>query len=321
MLLANASTAQSAEKEVTPIVRDLSGKDYFIISGVNIRNGNYTSSFNVIEDPEKYAGYDFNFTYNSLSSGFQGSYGMGWSTPFDSRLYFDGDSGLFIKENGIGGHSSYQQIKPGYEYAQGDRPIVKFKNGGDMPEGLTLYVQDHFTSDICRSDSAVEKEPNASRIKRTFSRDCPFEYEAYDLQGHYLHRAPKRFVRGASPVQTTDPKTGKVSKVAIGNQSTLFFHDDKGMLIRAVWNDWLTRVFSYDKNNNLIEVKLTNDGTTTKIAYNPNGLVASVIDRSDVKTTFDYFDDPYDPKIQATRVTRQAPGKDKEVLIFRMPKD
>lgn len=102
--LALLGTAQAQ----APRVIDVPAGSFYVVNGVNVRNGNYSTTFSTLRDADDPAGEPFHRVYNSFSD-YQSAYGLGWSTVMDSRITLVeyGDLALALKENGVGATTEY----------------------------------------------------------------------------------------------------------------------------------------------------------------------------------------------------------------------
>lgn len=102
----------TAQAEATRVV-DVPAGSFYVVNGVNVRNGNYSTTFSTLRDADDPAGEPFHRVYNSFSD-YQSVYGLGWSTAMDSRITLAeyGDLGLDLKENGVAATTQYV-VQPG----------------------------------------------------------------------------------------------------------------------------------------------------------------------------------------------------------------
>ncbi|MCO5401589.1 RHS repeat domain-containing protein [Ralstonia soli] len=97
-----------------PRVIDVPAGSFYVVNGVNVRNGNYSTTFSTLRDADDPAGEPFHRVYNSFSD-HQGAYGLGWSTVMDSRIElaeYSDDLALDLKENGVAATTQYV-VQPG----------------------------------------------------------------------------------------------------------------------------------------------------------------------------------------------------------------
>lgn len=108
----------NAQAQATRVV-DVPKGSFYVVNGVNVRNGNYSTTFSTLRDADDPAGEPFDRVYNSFSD-HQGAYGLGWSTAMDSRIKlaeYSDDLALDLKENGVAATTQYvvQAGGPGSE--------------------------------------------------------------------------------------------------------------------------------------------------------------------------------------------------------------
>lgn len=103
-------TAQAQAQRVI----DVPAGSFYVVNGVNVRNGNYSTTFSTLRDADDPAGEPFHRVYNSFSD-YQSVYGLGWSTVMDTRITLAqyGDPALNLKENGVGATTKYAVLPGG----------------------------------------------------------------------------------------------------------------------------------------------------------------------------------------------------------------
>ncbi|WP_159877639.1 RHS repeat domain-containing protein [Aquitalea denitrificans] len=107
-----------------PNVIDVPEGSFYVVNGVNVRNGNYSTTFSTLRDADDPAGEPFKRVYNSFST-YQSVYGLGWATAMDSRITLtgNGDLALSLREKGVGATTKYV-VQPG---APGSKSSMEMK--------------------------------------------------------------------------------------------------------------------------------------------------------------------------------------------------
>jgi YD repeat-containing protein len=332
-----------------PKVVEVPAGSFYVVKGVNVRNGNFSVTFSTSKDDNDPSGIPFDRVYNSLSE-HQSSYGLGWGTAMDNAVSFLDDGRLGIKENGTGDFTLYRLKgdSPGQEYvstkATEQRYVtsaensaraskeklrqVLVKNGtipdqgpieplslGPIPNGSVFIIENGFKGDVCRERSEIRRE--GDRMIRVFGNQCPTVSETYTLQGALVHVESRQSRIGASLTTTRNPKTKLITSITDEKgKTTRFQYDAKKRLVRQDYPGGIWQGFEYDQRDNMTAI-LYLDGSKQTLSYDAKNRALSVIPRRGPSANFEYLQDPYDPSVSITRVTISE-GDQKSVTVFKL---
>lgn len=332
-----------------PKVVEVPADSFYIVKGVNVRNGNFSITFKTSQDDNDPSGIPFDRVYNSRSE-HQGSYGLGWGTAMDNAVSFLEDGRLAIQENGTGAftHYSLKDNSPGQEYvsekAMMQRKLTSVENEaraakeklrqalvkkgsipeqdpieplslGPIPNGSIFIVEDAFKGDACRERSQIRRE--GDRMIRVFGNQCPTVSETYTLRGALIHVESRQSRIGASLSVTRDPQTKQITSITDEKgKTTRFKYDSRKRLVRQDYPGGIWQGFEYDERDNMTAI-LYLDGSKQTVAYDAKDRALSVIPRRGPSAHFEYLQDPYDPNISITRVTA-SDGDQKSVTVFKL---
>ncbi|KIF81691.1 DUF6531 domain-containing protein [Noviherbaspirillum autotrophicum] len=342
-------TSINASWAEPPKVVEIPDGSFYVVKGVNVRNGNFSITFKTSADNNDPSGIPFDRIYNSKSE-HQGSYGLGWGTAMDNTVSFLTDGDLVIQENGTGAFTHYRlkDDSPGQAYvsteAVNKRYLTEAENQaraakeqlrqalvkkgtipdqspieplslGPIPDRSVFVVEGAFKGDICRENSQIRRE--GDRMIRVFGNQCPTASETYTLKGALVHVESRQTRTGASLNVTRDPKTTLITSVTDEKgKVTRFRYDAKRRLVWQEFPSGETEKFEYDDHDNMTAIIYLDDSKQT-IAYDAQDRVLSVTPRRGPAASFDYLPDPYDPSISITRVTISE-GNQKEVVVFKL---
>ena len=345
-LLFTSLTASWAE---SPRVIEVPAESFYVVKGVNVRNGNFSVTYKTSQDSNDPSGIPFDRIYNSKSE-HQGSFGLGWGTAMDNTIYFFSYGDLVIRENGTGAFTYYRlkDDSPGQEYvstkAFNKRFLIEAENqatasmehlrqllveAGEIPDkgplelqsfeppvdGSVFIVKNAFEGDVCREGSQIRRK--GDRMIRVFGSQCPTASETYTLKGALISVESRQSRIGASLNVTRDPKTGLITAVTDEKgKVTRFKYDDKKRLVWHEYPSGETQKFEYDNRNNMTTI-IYLDNSKQTITYDDQDRALSVTPRRGPAAHFEYLQDPYDPKIAITRVTLSE-GNQKEVAVFKL---
>src|SRR3954470_18868998 len=82
LLLGLSFAAIHAARAEPPRVVEVPSGSFYVIKGVNVRNGNFAITYKTSSDDSDPSGIPFDRIYNSKSE-HQSSYGLGWGTAMD----------------------------------------------------------------------------------------------------------------------------------------------------------------------------------------------------------------------------------------------
>lgn len=334
-----------------PKVIELASGDFYVVKGVNVRNGNFAVTYRTSQDDSDPSGIPFDRIYNSKSER-QGSFGLGWGTAMDNAVSFLADGTLEIQENGSGARTSYRLLphSPGQEYLEDEaikrrymtdsdntvlavkerlrKQLVKAKQIADegpiellslgpIPDRAVFSVQNAFEGDVCREGSRIRRE--GERMIREFGAQCPTASETYTLGGALIGVQSRQNRIGASLTVTRDPKSALVTALTDEKgKVTRFKYDARKRLVHQEYPTGEKQTFEYDARDNMTTIIYVDD-SKQRMTYDDQDRALSVSPRSGPAARFEYMPDPYDPAASITRVTLSE-GEKKDVIVFKVLK-
>lgn len=343
-MLALISSVCAENQKVVEVPAD----SFYVVSGVNIRNGNFAVTFSTSQDNNDPSGIPFNRVYNSFSE-HQGSFGLGWGATMENSINFEEDGRLSIQENGTGGVSYYRfkEGGAGNEYvsfesnlrrrsisidnytrealrrkfvkrgAIPDTGPVEAKSLGPIPDGSVFIVENSFSGNVCSENSEIRRKGDS--MFRIFSHDCPIASETYTLQGTLIHVESRLSRFGASLSISRDEKSHLITSITDEKgKVTRFKYDQRKRLIRQDYPNGDFESFEYDDRDNMTAIVYL-DGSRKIISYDAKSRVISVMPRVGPRASFEYLKDPYDSRVSVTRATLSE-GDQKSVTIFKILK-
>ncbi|MEY4160758.1 MAG: hypothetical protein RLZZ136_1379 [Pseudomonadota bacterium] len=112
--------------------------NFNVVSGINIRNGNYAVTYQM-------ADRSFDLTYNSKSS-HKGYFGVGWGSPFETRLVRMRDGTIFLQTNGTGAIITISSASGASKYADMMDDVI-IKEASRSPAGSQAKVHARLQND------------------------------------------------------------------------------------------------------------------------------------------------------------------------------
>ncbi|WP_416047097.1 hypothetical protein [Cupriavidus basilensis] len=330
--LALLGTAQAE----APRVIDVPAGSFYVVNGVNVRNGNYSTTFNTLRDADDPAGEPFRRVYNSFSD-YQSAYGLGWSTVMDTRITLAeyGDLALELKEKGVGATTEYA-VQPGAPGSERSKEMEKRRIDIKMEYKFRLnnlaarkeiIKTDLYKEAVKRgelkpfSESALLDPPYPSMesaipdgavfvAKNTFQGDACREKSRIVRQGDNLVRTYPEGCGIAREIYTLSGTCTRVESRA-GGALTATKDPATGLVTSVQDEKGATIRFQYDAKGRLVRES------------NPKGNAYGFeYDERDNMTTIIYIDNSrsrmtYDDK---SRVTLSAP-RNRPVATFEYRKD
>jgi YD repeat-containing protein len=307
-------------------------------AGVNPQNGNFFITYKDIS--QQSAGRELNLvrTYNSKATAL-GWFGLGWGSPYETRLIAMPDGSAAVQEQGTGQISYY---RPRGE-ADIERAITRIVDAAGKRGKLSPDAESTLRKSLAGDEDLrvqrvlayglqVELPANAAlrssdcsaggitRIASTYRRvTCDRTNEYFDLQGRLLRREEGGYTvtinyQGRRPVSITDTlgqsirlkstPAGLLTESTNGKDRAVYAHDRNNNLISSHQADGLFYEYEYDANNNLTRIGYA-DKVSMRIEYSSpaDGVVGSVTERSGDKTVYEYRADPANAGHTWTRVT------------------
>lgn len=153
------ATLGNAQAQATRVV-DVPDGSFYVVNGVNVRNGNYSTTFSTLRDADDPAGEPFRRVYNSFSD-YQSAYGLGWSTVMDSRIKlaeYSEDLALDLKENGVAATTQYV-VQPGGPGSERSKTMEKGR--------IDIQMEYRFQYDrVAKRRKIVETDLYKEAVKR-----------------------------------------------------------------------------------------------------------------------------------------------------------
>ncbi len=237
-----------------------------LVSGVNLKNGNYFISYTDIVTSSKGKTIDMTRTYNSKSTTV-GWFGYGWGTPFETRLEASLDGSVYIIENGTGGKSRFT----------------------DSTSGTS-------TSNIRSiSSNILKKLKSQTKLTQTSEKDLLKKLSNDDIFRHKMAKklGLKAPVKPGRILKSFDYGYQKLAVVPKGykrafDSGLVQFFNINGDLIASKNKSGYTLKFSRNKVTGKVEKIFDNLGNSFVITWNSNGFISSVAAKGSTKSTYKY---------------------------------
>lgn len=291
---------------------------------VNPKNGNYVTTMQDLVMTSPKGELDLRRTFNSKAAREMGWFGWGWSSPFETRLHPMPDGSVVIWENGTGLMHFYDPLLGEKKHEAGLDALVAAARTADRLDAkqaarlrarlhaseelrfrtaLRLNVTgkpsqgDTWRSRLCgelelhkdvwRRDNCVD-EPRVD----LFSPAGRLVRSASEKQDYTLKWEGPRLVsvqeRSGLSLQFAWNEEGRIASVTPSSGGEVrYTYSDSGDLVRSEDPRMIRIDYAYDNAHRLVRRTLI-DTTKDTIAYNADGMVASTVDRVDVKTTYTY---------------------------------
>lgn len=347
--LALLALTSGAHAEAEPRVVSVPAGSFFVVQGVNVRNGNFAVTFATSANTESPSAVALHRVYNSKSTE-QLGFGIGWGSRLANKVHFDIYSDLEIIESGTGSTTTYTMKRgsPGQEYMSNNSitkrfmtdaennatrskenlarafvksgqltamPTFEYKSLGPIPDGSVFEIEGGFKGNACTEGSEIRR--NGERMRRVFGPKCGIEAEVYTLDGTLVNIVTRDGTTTREVTVERDPGTKLVTSVTDWDgKTTNFKYDARGRLIRQDNPNGSNQRFEYDDRDNMTAIVYLDDRRTT-MTYDSEDRVVATTRRLGPTATFEYMKDPYNPKIDLTRVT-QSQGDEKAVTVFKL---
>jgi len=328
---------------------------FYMVEGVNIRNGNFAVTFSHFEDAGP-GGIKFNRTYNSRST-HDGYFGKGWGSPFETRLVAMPDGTVHVRENGTGSLTIYGEPngspEDGIDRIVATAAMAKPMSDSERAEltqalvddddlqfdkivalGVGLEVPEGARLDADRSTMFVSETCEDAYVKRSrqlYWRHCDDVAEGFDKDGRitrkhdgendaYLDMAYRESrlqeVSLDDASLTFKWEGGHVVSVTdAAGKRFDFAYDARGNLKREATYG-RSADFAYDDRDNMTSITFI-DTLKQEMTYDANNRTTSVTRRDGHKTRFEYQQDLANSERQVTRVTQYASdGSVEAITVF-----
>ena len=261
---------------------------------VSLRNGNFFVSFRDISYP---GGIEprVDRVYNSKSD-FNGIYGSGWGTEYETHLTMDPDGSLIVTEYGGGANNRF---------------LPKDYSAKGLETGVNLIV------DAGKKAGVVSTAKEVENYRKKLINDFDFrsrqysvfvnkgllprkvvadgtQYTTTEYQYQYITKVKGGYVRilEAGGIQKFN-EAGKLVQLMDRNKNFLNFTYDKGNhLIQLVDNQNRKMNFSYNQQN-LVEKITGESGKYASYKYDKRGFMTYSRDDNGIENTFKYTDDQF----------------------------
>ena len=324
-------------------------------AGVNIKNGNFYISYADIRLPG--SGHDLKLTrtYNSKSVT-QGWFGVGWGTPFETRLVINVDGSVTVVENGSGAKTRFTSKRgDAAQVEKAVEQIVKaMRDKGGLGENYinkisaklknSAYDRDKYAKKFnvraqMPSDSVLYSSVRgAQKLQRTQSGYKRIheggKTDFFDSKGRLVK------VVGKNYFFNLNYKNGVLKSIKDSEGKQIFFSWYENGLVKSIWSgsgkkkatytyegrklkksiDTAHNVYQYqyDNNYNMTSIRYKN-GSQMKISYHPKTqFVKKIIGRDGQHTEYKYGSNPKNPDYHYwTTVTKQMPGRKSKPRVSR----
>ena len=217
-----------------------------ISAGVNLKNGNFYITYADIRLPGKGHDLKLNRTYNSKSVT-RGWFGVGWGTPFETRVEVNADGSVTVVENGSGARTRFTS-----------------KKGSGVEKAVAKIVQAMKKKGLGESyiKKITVKLRNSAHIRDEHAKK--FKIKSEVSNGTVLHSN----VRGAQTLQ----KTKNGYKRVYDNGKTDIF-DNKGRLVKVVGKNYF---FDLDYKKDRLRSIKDSEGKQIFFSWRNDGLLKSL---------------------------------------------
>lgn len=343
--LAFISLQTLAQEE--PEIVDVEKNSFFVVNGVNVRNGNFSITYGTGDS------LPFDRTYNSRSV-YLGMFGLGWGSVFDSRMISMPDGTAIVHENGTGSYTVYMPIglyrhpemtrfgidrileaakrrdpsisidvmRKKLSESDGARfeAVAKYGPIEEFPAGGYLMLDDStiFSGAKCM-DSVMARPSNSDVVSRT---GCisgiteVFGLDGYQVSLEVAGVAGEEGGRVFTKIKRDGPFITLLTDEK--NRMTKFKYDAKHQLIRQDYPGGNWQAFTYDAHGNMTSITYI-DNSKQIMTYDAKDQATSVVKRDGSSAKFEYLNDPDTQAILLTRVTSKTEAGDEKVTIFKMP--
>jgi hypothetical protein len=231
---------------------NVEASNFNVVSGVNVRNGNYAVTYQM-------ADRSFDLTYNSLSS-HNGYFGVGWGSPFETRLVRMRDGTIFLQTNGTGAIITISSASGASKYADMMDDVI-IKEASRSPAGSQAKVHERLQNDRQYAISMA--------LKYNALGAFPSDIGDYEL---------RTIARGAFPLPNCE-RGGSLSvqkngySLVCGDVTYRFYED--GMLRRGYNEQMGVFELSYDENRRMTAV--TNGPMDLQFIWGTKGIEKIVV--------------------------------------------
>ena len=324
-------------------------------AGVNLKNGNFYITYADIRLPG--SGHDLKLTrtYNSKSVT-KGWFGVGWGTPFETRLIVNADGSATVVENGSGAKTRFTAKKG--DAARIDKAVERIiqamKKKGNLGDDYIKKIA------VKLKNNAHDRDEYAKKFKIETNLPAGSVLHSNVRGSQKLHRTRKGYkrvheggktdffdqqgrlakVEGKNYFFNFNYKKGVLHSIKDSEGKQIFFSWYENGLVKSIWSgsgknkakytydgrkliksiDTAKNVYqyTYDRNYNMTSIRYK-DGSQMKIAYHPKTqFVKSVTGRDGQNTGYEYGSNPKNRDHHYwTKVTKQVPGNKAKPSVSR----
>lgn len=298
-----------------------------VFSGVNLKNGNFYIGYTDIVVPGGGNDLEITRTYNSYTTT-KGWFGLGWGSPYETKLATSSDGSVVVTENGSGAktrftpksavdaRSAAKKIvevmrkqsdisgkveKDMIERLTGDatlRQTYEAKLGikTDLAVGSVLYSNTRGLQEVHKIESGFKRVHNDGKVQ--FFNEKGQLVKTKDKHGYTIKLEYKKSVLFA--IKDSQAKqlffdwydTGLVKSIWSSGEKKATYKYKEDSLIEAVDVEGNTYLYGYNSSPTMNKITYT-DGSIMTIAYHPNTYwVSEIRDRSGETTKYKFEFNP-----------------------------
>ena len=313
-------------------------------AGVNIKNGNFYITYADIRLPGNGHDLKLNRTYNSKSVT-KGWFGIGWGTPFETRLVINADGSATVVENGSGAKTRFT-VKKG-DTARIEKAVKRIvqamRKKGNVGEDYIKKISAKLKNSAHDRDEYAKKFKIETRLPadsvlysnvrglQTLRRTTNGYKRIHDggKTDYFDKQGRLSKVEGKNYFFNFNYKKGVLHSIKDSEGKQIFFSWHENGLVKSIWSgsgkkrakytydgrkliksiDTAGNVYEYgyDGNYNMKSISYK-DGSRMKIDYYPKTqFVKSITGRDRQKTGYKYGSNPKNPDYHYwTTVTKKG---------------
>lgn len=321
-----------------------------VYGGVNLKNGNFYTTYTDIIMPGGGMDLEIVRTYNSKAIK-KGWFGFGWGSDYETFLVVAADGSVTIHENGSGARTRFvpkSKIDPAKaadkiitairkksalsdgvvdglrKKLMGDANLrlaytKKYKIGADLASGTILYSNTRGLQQVVVEKTGYKRKYNDGKVEYFNKKGEMVKIKnknGYVVNLNY-NKGKLVSIKDSMAKQLFFEwyQDGKVKHISSAGDKKTFYKYREDDLVES--KDIAGNVFtySYDSNHNMTSIGYS-DKTKLKVSYYPKTLfVKEVVARDGEVTKYDYGSNPKNPNNHYwTTVTKTIPGsKEKNV--------
>jgi len=237
-----------------------------LLSGVNLKNGNYFISYTDIVTTSKGKTIDMTRTYNSKSTSV-GWFGYGWGTPFETRLEASLDGSVYIIENGTGGKSRFTDSITGSSNVN------------------VRKISSNIVKELKKKTPLSQKSEN--ELVKKLNDDDIFRHKMAQKLGIKAPMKAGRILKSFDYGYQKLAVVPKGYKRAFDSGMVQFFNVN-GDLIASKDKSGYSLKFKRNKVTRKVEKIFDNLGNSFTISWSSDGFISSVAAKGSAKATYKY---------------------------------